>query len=113
MRIRRLVDKDLSHVWQKPITPIFGFIPLGIAALLEFYLHPMAATVAWVVAIAAGSGWMAFLLWRAWRLFKAYSVRSDRSFDQRDKFTLAAEYHHSDSASRTRKMRNARRRRAP
>lgn len=90
---------------------MFAFVPFCLAYMVEPYLNAPAATLAISLAIAAGGGWMAFALWRAWRLLRAYSVRRDRSFDQRGKFMLAADYHHSDSAGGAKQMRRMRRRR--
>ncbi|MPS69087.1 MULTISPECIES: hypothetical protein [Novosphingobium] len=64
-----------------------------------------AAMWAWIIAVTIGGAWTAFAWWRGYRLFKAFGLRGDRQFDERDKFALAPEYHGSESATRAKQKR--------
>ncbi|MBN8818457.1 MAG: hypothetical protein J0I80_07035 [Sphingomonas sp.] len=109
LRLRRFVDHDQA-TRVRPATPFLGILPLALAGIIQSKLSAPAATWTWVIAAIIGGAWTAFAWWRGYRLFKAFGVRGDRQFDERDKFALAPEYHPSESATKARQKRKMARR---
>lgn len=103
--VRRLclfVDHDLSKTGkvQSGARSLFIAMSIGCSPLL-LVSRPYNKTeiVLIIVAISISIFWIAFVFWRGWRLFKAITLRVDRSFDRVEKFKLADEYHSSKSAT--------------
>lgn len=110
LRLRRFVDHDQA-TRVRPATPFLGILPIALAGVIQSHLSTTAATWTWVIAVIIGSAWTVFAWWRGYRLFKAFGVRGDRQFDERDKFALAPEYHASESATKARQKRRIARQR--
>ena len=94
-RLSRFVDWDLKT----------GGVQAGACSLLILIVavFPLVATrsiIGVVVAATFATVWLAFVGWRAWRLFKAIGIKGDRKFDREDKFKLPPEYAASESVTR-------------
>ena len=105
--LRRTVDRDISSNG-KPASPFLGMFALALACVLTKDQTALVAAGVRAVASAIAVAWSCFVLWRIARLWKARAIKNDRRYDQKDKYALAAEYHETDSATRS-----ARRRRRP
>ena len=99
LRIRRWVDRDLATPGLRTITHMIGFIPVLPVLLFDLFFDGPVMTGAWILAISLGVACSLFVLWRGARLMKALSIRGDRDFDRRVKFTLAPEHQRSESVT--------------
>ncbi len=108
LTIRKLVDADLSRGprirnGQLDANGDRGGISYLVALLPEFLLGmataivdvgPVVWTVAWTVTAAA----FAFIGWRHWRVIRAMSLKSARSYERRGRYALPPEYADATSA---------------
>lgn len=56
--------------------------------------------------------WNAFVIWRATRIVRAFSIKGDRDYDQRVKFILDPEQQRSESVTATSQRKRSQRRRS-
>ncbi|MFT4251180.1 MAG: hypothetical protein QM608_01675 [Caulobacter sp.] len=101
LRFRRFVDRKLAK--PRAAAPLPVCLLVLAMAFLGPHLTPPVALAGWIIVAAASLVWVAFVVWRGSRLFRASSLRGDRAFDQRGKFRLSPEYWRSESASRARR----------
>ena len=100
IRLRRMVDYDLANN-RRPLTPLLSLLPV---VLIQVILQQQ-SSIAWFLTATAGFVWLAFVGWRATRLFKAFTLKSDRQYDQTGKFTLPPEYAATESATKAHRRR--------
>jgi hypothetical protein len=107
LRLRGWVDHDLKER-SRPASLFFGIVPISPALILKQTEAAALAPVALVLGIVIGIGWTMFVGWRAVRLAKASAARADRAYDRQGKFSLASEYHASESATRAKRRQRSR-----
>jgi len=111
LRVRRWVDHDIAHRYRSPVLGL-SFIAAIFLGFLSRNLERPSSWVAWALAMALVLAWNAFVIWRAVRIVRAFSVKGDRDYDQRVKFTLDPEHQRSESVSATSQRKRSRRRRS-
>jgi len=111
LRVRRWVDHDIAHRYKSPVLGL-SFIAAIFLGFLSRNLERPSSWVAWALAMALVLTWNAFVIWRAVRIVRAFSVKGDRDYDQRVKFTLDPEHQRSESVSATSQRKRSRRRRS-
>lgn len=111
LRVRRWVDHDIAHRYKSPVLGL-SFIAAIFLGFLSRNLERPSSWVAWALAMALVLAWNAFVIWRAVRIVRAFSVKGDRDYDQRVKFTLDPEHQRSESVSATSQRKRSRRRRS-
>ena len=62
----------------------------------------------WIVAGLLSAIWLGFIGWRAVILIMRFNARSERLYDERDKFALPPEYRDTESAVHARARRRGR-----
>ena len=111
LRVRRWVDHDIAHRYKSPVLGL-SFIAAIFLGFQSRNLERPSSWVAWALAMALVLAWNAFVIWRAVRIVRAFSVKGDRDYDQRVKFTLDPEHQRSESVSATSQRKRSRRRRS-
>jgi hypothetical protein len=111
LRVRRWVDHDIAHRYRSPVLGL-SFIAAIFLGFLSRNLERPSSWVAWALAMALVLAWNAFVIWRAVRIVRAFSVKGDRDYDQRVRFTLDPEHQRSESVSATSQRKRSRRRRS-
>jgi type VI protein secretion system component VasK len=107
-RLCRFVDWDLGRsggVRTGSCSLLIAFMIAGLPAL--FVGHPVQGKD--VIVLAAfgtiAALWIAFVLWRGWRLLRAEAVKADRAYDRGGKYQLPPEYVQTESATRAARRR--------
>ncbi|WP_305758401.1 hypothetical protein [Brevundimonas sp.] len=111
LRVRRWVDHDIAHRYKSPVLGL-SFIAAMFVGFLSRNLERPSSWIAWSLAMAVVLAWNAFVLWRAIRIVRAVSIKGDRDYDQRVKFTLDIEHQRSESVSAASQRERSRRRRS-
>ncbi len=107
-RLCRFVDWDLGGPGGVRTGSCSILICIVIAGLPALFLdHPIRGNG---VAVVAAFGtiaalWIAFVLWRGWRLLRAEAVKADRAYDRGGKYQLPPEYVQTESATRAARRR--------
>lgn len=104
LRIRRMVDYDIEEN-QRPASLVLGFVPLIVAGMAGVEAASVSGGALWFVLLTICLVWTSFVLWRAYRMSRAWILRSDRDYDRRGKFLLSREYWQSESATSARRRR--------
>ena len=111
LRVRRWVDHDIAHRYKSPVLQLSFFAAIFLGFLSRNLERP-SSWVAWLLAMAVVLAWNAFVLWRATRIFRAFSIKGDRDYDQRVKFTLDPDHQQSESVTATSRRKRSQRRRS-
>ncbi|HEX8525515.1 hypothetical protein [Allosphingosinicella sp.] len=98
-----MVDHDLVEHTRTPMSLFLTFVPISLSLLTMGTPHRLPALFGWATAVAATIAWASFVGWRIARLTKAAALKGDRTYDQRVKFLLPAEYGRSESATKARR----------
>ena len=103
---------DIAHRYKSPVLglSLFAAIFLG---FLSRNLERTSSWIAWSLAMAVVLAWNAFVIWRAIRIIRALSIKGDRDYDHRVKFTLDLEHQRSESVTAASQRKGSRRRRSP
>jgi hypothetical protein len=101
-RLKRWVDKDLAAGWpvRRPLALYGPFCAagfVGIGAYNAGSFAGFAVALFWWVIVPLWAIWTAFVLWRASRLMRAVTLRSDRLYDRGGKYLLPPEYAATES----------------
>ncbi len=110
--VRRWVDHDIAHRYRSPVLGL-SLVAAIFVGLSSRAIEGTLALVAWLLASVIVVAWNAFVLWRAARIVRAVSIKGDRDFDQRVKFTLDPDHHHSESVTAASQRKRKQRRRSP
>ncbi|MGA0546432.1 hypothetical protein ACO2Q1_14260 [Brevundimonas sp. VNH65] len=108
LKVRKWVDDDLTEVRGRAIS-LFAPVYAGIGALVAAgLLGPVGIGVFWLLALPALIACEVFVLWRAVRLSRAFTILGDRDYDRRGKYLLPPEYANTESplAAKRRKLRS-------
>jgi len=111
LRVRRWVDHDIAHRYKSPVLQLSWFAAIFLGFLARDLEHTL-SWVAWLLAMAVVLAWNAFVLWRASRISRAFSIKGDRDYDQRVKFTLDPEHQQSESVTAASQRKRSQQRRS-
>lgn len=104
--VRRWVDHDIAHHHRAPSVSLSGILTISLAFALV-RADGWVSRMAWLGPLLLSLAWTGFVLWRAWRVTRAVTIKGDRQYDRKTKFKLPPDYSGSESvlaASRRRRQ---------
>ena len=111
LKVRRWVDRDISVYPRQSIALLGAFLAMMISLLGASALGPLATLGFWILILPIWSAWTVFVVWRLFRITRALSMKGDRGYDQKTKFSLPPQYADSESVlAASRRGRRSRRR---
>lgn len=111
LKVRRWVDRDISVHPRQSIALLGAFLAMLIILLGASALGSLATVGFWILIFPTWAAWTVFVVWRVIRLTRAITIKGDRAYDQKTKFTLPPQYADSESLlAASRRGRRARRR---
>ena len=107
--VRRWVDHDIAHHHRAPSVSLSSILTISLAFALV-RADGWVSRMAWLGPLLLSSAWTGFVLWRAWRVTRAMTIKGDRQYDRKTKFKLPPDYSGSESVlAASRRRRRSRR----
>lgn len=108
LKVRRWIDHDIATRFRSPSVTFSSVVTIGLAFALAFAGDWLSRTM-WLGLLLLSSAWTGFVFWRVSRIVRAMTIKGDRQYDQKTKFTLPPEYANSESVSAASRRRQRRR----